>query len=67
MKRCRSRCVYTDKPIPEVKLLPLRKDTARVVVIVGCNYYVFAFKEEAKEFLRQKFGVKGFEIRPCPE
>jgi prefoldin subunit 5 len=26
---------------------------ARVVLFIGRDYYVFAFKEEAKEFLRQ--------------
>jgi len=41
------------------------RSLARVVVVIGYDYYVFAFKEEAREFLKQKLGVENFEIRPC--
>jgi hypothetical protein len=64
---CKVRCVYVDgKPLPGVKILLLRESIARVVVIIGCDYYIFAFKEEAKEFIRQRLGVENFEIRSCP-
>jgi hypothetical protein len=67
MEECRLRCVYVDgRPLPRVKILLLRESIARVVVIIGCDYYVFAFKEEAKEFIRQRLGVENFEIRSCP-
>ncbi len=67
MEECRLRCVYVDgKPLPKVKILLLRESLARVVVIIDCDFHVFAFKEEAKEFLRQKLGIENFEIRSCP-
>jgi hypothetical protein len=66
MEGCRLRCVYVDgKPLPRVKILLLREGIARVVVIIDCDFHTFAFKEEAREFLRQKLGTD-FEIRPCP-
>ncbi len=46
-------------------ILLLRESIARVVVIVDCDFHVFAFKEEAREFLR-KLGIENFETRPCP-
>jgi hypothetical protein len=36
------------------------------VVVDCCDFYVFAFKEEAKEFLQQKFNIENFEVKPCP-
>ncbi len=67
MEECRLRCVYVDgKPLPKVKILLLRENVVRVVVIIDCDFHVFAFKEEAKEFLRQKLGIENFEIRSCP-
>jgi hypothetical protein len=65
----RLRCIYIDnKPLPNAKVLLIRGSSlARVVVIIGNDYYVFAFKEEAKEFLKEKLGVEKFEIRTCPE
>ena len=53
MEGCRLRCVYVDgKPLPRVKILLLRESIARVVVIIDCDFHTFAFKEEAREFLR---------------
>jgi hypothetical protein len=67
MEECRLRCVYVDgKPLPKVKILLLHESIARVVVVVDCDFHVFAFKEEAKEFLRQKLGIENFEIKACP-
>jgi len=67
MEECRLRCVYVDgRPLPRVKILLLRESIARVVVIVDCDFHVFAFKEEAREYLRQKLGIENFEIGPCP-
>jgi hypothetical protein len=62
------RCIYIDnKPLPNVKVLLIRGSSlARVVVIIDNDYYVFTFKEEALEYLRQRLGVEDFEIRPCP-
>jgi len=61
------RCIYiNNKPLPVRVLLIRGCNLARVVVILGNDYYVFAFKEEAKEFLKQKLG-ENFEIRPCQE
>jgi len=63
------RCVYIDnKPLPNVRVLLIRGSSlARVVVIIDHDYYVFAFKEEAKEFLKEKLGVEKFEVKPCQE
>jgi len=67
MEGCRLRCVYVDgKHLPRVKILLLGESLARVVVIMGCDFQTFAFKEEAREYLRQKLGIENFEIRPCP-
>jgi hypothetical protein len=67
MEGCRLRCVYIDgKPLPRVLILLLRESIAKVVVIVDCDFHVFAFKEEAKESLRQKLGIENFEVKPCP-
>jgi hypothetical protein len=68
MEKCRVRCVYVDgKPLPGVKILLLNESVARVVVVINCcDFHVFAFKEEAKEFLKQKFNIENFEVKPCP-
>jgi hypothetical protein len=67
-KECRVRCVYVDGvPIPNVKILLLNESIARVVVIVDCcDFHVFAFKEEAIEFLKQRFNIENFEVKRCP-
>ena len=61
------RCVFVDgKPLPNVRILLLREDILRVIVIVDCKeFYGFAYKSDAREFIRERFGVAEFEIRPC--
>ncbi len=65
----RARCVYVGgRPLPGVKVLLLREcRLARAVVVLGCEYYAFAFREEAEEFLKRKLGVERFEVGPCQE
>ncbi len=65
----RLRCIYAGgRPLPDAKVLLLRGcRLAKVVVIVGNEYYAFAFKEEAEEFLKQKLGIDSFEVKPCQE
>ncbi len=64
----RLRCVYVGgRPLPGVKVLLLRGCLDRVVVVLGNEYYAFAFKEEAEEFLRQKLGIDNFEVKPCKD
>jgi hypothetical protein len=46
-------------------LLP-HEPLAKVVIVIGCEVYTFAFKEEAKEFLKQVLRLENFEIGPCP-
>jgi len=61
------RCIYVDgEPPPRALILLPREPLAKVVIVVGCEVYSFAFKEEAKEFLRQRLKLKDFEMRPCP-
>ena len=65
----RAKCVYAGgKPLPGVKVLLLREcRLARAVVVVGCEYYAFAFRDEAEEFLKRMLGVEGVELGPCLE
>jgi hypothetical protein len=65
----RVRCVYAGgRPLPGVKVLLLREcRLARAVVVIGGEYYAFALKEEALEFLKQKLGVENVEVGPCRE
>jgi hypothetical protein len=67
-QRCRVWCIYVDgEPQPRVFMLMLREPPlAKVVVVINCKVYTFAFKEEALEFLRRKLYIRDFEIRPCP-
>jgi hypothetical protein len=59
-------CVYVDGKPTDVKVLLLREcRLARVVVVMGGEYYAFAFRDEAEEFLKQKLGAGGLEVRPC--
>jgi hypothetical protein len=63
----RVRCIYVDgEPQPRVFMLFPREPLAKVVVVMGGEVYTFAFKEEAKEFLRQRLKLKDFEMGPCP-
>jgi hypothetical protein len=67
--RCKMWCVYAGgKPL--IYVLLLNEPLAKVVIVAGCNIYAFAYKEEAREFLRQylkeKLGIENFEIGPCP-
>jgi hypothetical protein len=65
----RVKCIYVGgRPLPGVKVLLLREcRLARAVVVVGGEYYAFAFRDEAEEFLKQKLGVEHFEVGPCRE
>jgi hypothetical protein len=64
----RLRCVYVDgKPLPGVYVALLREGFARVMLIIGYEYYTFAFKEEAEEYLRRRFGIENFQVLPCPK
>ncbi len=66
-QKCRVKCVYVNgEPQPRVFILLPREPLAKVVVIIECKAYFFAFKEEAKEFLKQQLKLKDFEIGPCP-
>ena len=65
----RAKCVYVGgRPLPGVKVLLLREcRLARVVVVIGGEYYAFTFRDEAEELLKQKLGVGRFEVGPCRE
>jgi hypothetical protein len=69
-KKCKVRCVYIEGK-PPIYILSLNEPLARVVIVAGCDIYAFAFKEEAREFLREfleeRLGTKNFEVGPCPE
>jgi len=67
MNGCKVRCIYVDgEPQPQVFMLLPRKPHAKIVIVMNCEVHVFAFKEEAREFLRQRLNLKDFEIGPCP-
>jgi len=61
------RCVFAGgAPLPNVRVLLVYEDTVKVVVIVDCReFYAFAYKGDAKEFIRERFGIAEFQIRPC--
>ncbi|MFP3200458.1 MAG: hypothetical protein RXR06_11355 [Thermoproteus sp.] len=61
------RCVFTNgEPLPNVHILLVYEDIVRVIVIVNCNeFYGFSYKRDAKEFIRERFGVAEFQIQPC--
>jgi len=61
------RCVYVDgKPLQDVRILLVYEEIVRVIVIVSCKeFYAFLFKSDAKEFIRRRFGLEQFEVRPC--
>jgi len=61
------RCVYVDgKPLQDVRILLVYEEIVRVIVIVGCReFYAFHLKSDAKEFIKRRFGVEQFQIRPC--
>jgi hypothetical protein len=61
------RCVYVDgKPLQDVRILLVYEEIVRVVVIVGCReFYAFAFKSDAREYIRRRFGLEQFEVEEC--
>jgi hypothetical protein len=65
--RFEPRCVFVDnKPLPNIRILLVYEDIIRVIVIVNCNqFFGFAYKRDAKEFIRERFGVAEFQIQPC--
>jgi len=66
-QRCRVRCIYVDgEPQPRVFVIQARESLAKVIVVINCEVHIFAFKEEAVEFLRRWLKLKDFEIGPCP-
>jgi hypothetical protein len=60
--------VYADgKPLP-VKILVVKDEIVRYVVIVDCReFFGFSLKEEVKELIKKTFGVERFEVRDCRE
>jgi hypothetical protein len=63
----RPRCVYVDNgPLRDVRILLVYEELVRVIVVVGCKeFYAFLFKRDAKEFIKRRFGLEQFEVRPC--
>ncbi len=61
------RCVYVDgKQLQDVRILLVYEEIMRVIVIVGCKeFYAFAYKSDAKEFIKRRFGLEQFEVREC--
>ncbi len=61
------RCVYVGKDVlPNVRILLVHEDIVRIIVIIDCReFYGFHLKSDAKEFIRQRFGLEQFEIREC--
>jgi len=61
------RCVYVDnRPLQDVRILLVYEEIVRVIVIVGCReFYAFLFKSDAKKFIKRRFGLGQFEVRPC--
>jgi len=61
------RCVYVDnRPLQDVRILLVYEEIVRVIVIVGCReFYAFLFKSDAKKFIKRRFGLGLFEVRPC--
>jgi len=65
--KIKPRCVYVDnRPLQDVHILLVYEEIVRVIVIVGCKeVYAFHLKSDAKEFIKRRFGVEQFQIRPC--
>jgi len=61
------RCVYVDnRPLQDVRILLVYEEIVRVIVIVSCReFYAFSFKRDAKEFIKRRFSLEQFEVRPC--
>ena len=61
------RCVYVGKDVlPNVRILLVHEDIVRVIVIIDCReFYAFAYKSDAKEFIKRRFGLEHFEIQEC--
>ncbi len=61
------RCVYVDnRPLQDVRILLVYEEIVRVIVIVGCReFYAFAFKSDAKEFIKRRFGLEQFKVEEC--
>ncbi len=61
------RCVYTGKDVlPNVRILLINEDIVKVIVIIDCKeFYAFAFKSDAKEFIKRRFGLEQFEVEEC--
>jgi len=62
------KCVYVGgKPLP-IKILIVKEEITRIIVIVDCKeFYGFSFKEDVKEFIKKTFGVEHFEIQDCKD
>jgi hypothetical protein len=61
------RCVFVDnKPLPNVRILLVYEDIVKVIVAIDCReFYGFSYKRDAKEFIRERFGIAEFQIEPC--
>ena len=65
--KLKPRCVYgpDGKPLQGVYILLVYEERVRVIVIVGKEFYAYLFKNDAKEFIRRRFGLEQFQIRRC--
>ena len=65
--KIKPRCVYgpDGKPLQDVYILLVYGYIVQVIVIVGKEFYVFLFKRDAEEFIKRRFGLEQFEVRPC--
>jgi hypothetical protein len=44
----------------------VHEEIVRIIVIVGCReFYAFSFKNDAKEFIKRRFGLERFKVRRC--
>ncbi len=61
------RCVYVGKDVlPNVRILLVHEDIVKVIVIIDCKeFYAFAFKSDAREYIRRRFGLEQFEVEEC--
>ncbi len=61
------RCVYVGNDVlPNVRILLVHEDIVKVIVIIDCReFYAFAFKSDAREYIRRRFGLEQFEVEEC--
>jgi hypothetical protein len=61
------RCVYVGKDVlPNVRILLVHEDIIKVIVIIDCReFYAFAYKSDAKEYIKRRFGLEQFKVEKC--